>query len=201
MDPVLARATGMEHNQLSSVLPLHAEARCLRGTGPLSLGLHRRARRLLGSLRVAARPDPQRRVGDLRDPPARAGRVLHGREERNPAEGGLERDTDFAGSASALVLLKSRTLSPAIDAEIEGDEDEPLSPEELAEAHGMLEDSSRRRTSARTFRRERGPLPFGPHPAPEARPPAGQTERVSLAARRAFSRLIEPPVRHLGPIP
>jgi segregation and condensation protein A len=25
-------------------------------------------------------------------------------------------------------------------------------------------------------------------------------ERVSLAARRAFSRLIEPPVKHLGPI-
>ena len=27
VDPVLARATGMEHNQLSSVLPLHSEAR------------------------------------------------------------------------------------------------------------------------------------------------------------------------------
>jgi alanine dehydrogenase len=27
VDPVLARATGLEHNQLSSILPLHSEAR------------------------------------------------------------------------------------------------------------------------------------------------------------------------------
>jgi len=27
VDPVLARATGVEHNQLSSILPLHSEAR------------------------------------------------------------------------------------------------------------------------------------------------------------------------------
>src|SRR5215207_3638093 len=42
------------------------------------------------------------------------------------AANGLERDTDFAGSAAALVLLKSRTLSPAIDTE--DIEDETLSP-------------------------------------------------------------------------
>src|SRR4029453_824779 len=42
---------------------------------------------------------------------------------------GRERDTDCAGSAAALVLLKSRTLSPAIDADAEGIDDEPLSSE------------------------------------------------------------------------
>src|SRR5215212_1861880 len=44
---------------------------------------------------------------------------------RNPeAPNALERDTDFAGSAAALVLLKSRTLSPVpADAE-DGEEDE-----------------------------------------------------------------------------
>src|ERR671910_709772 len=52
---------------------------------------------------------------------------------RPGAANGLERDTDFAGSAAALVLLKSRTLSPALDADTEGNEDETLSPEELAE--------------------------------------------------------------------
>jgi segregation and condensation protein A len=50
-----------------------------------------------------------------------------GARESNPTNG-LERDTDFAGSASALVLLKSRMLSPAIDTETEGDEEDPLSP-------------------------------------------------------------------------
>ena len=34
-------------------------------------------------------------------------------QSRNPeAPNALERDTDFAGSAAALILLKSRTLSP-----------------------------------------------------------------------------------------
>ena len=44
----------------------------------------------------------------------------------------LERDTDFAGSAAALVLLKSRTLTPSPDPEDEAAGDEPVSPEELA---------------------------------------------------------------------
>jgi segregation and condensation protein A len=51
---------------------------------------------------------------------------------RDPeAANSLERDTDFAGSAAALVLLKSRTLSPAVEAEADGGEEESLSPEEL----------------------------------------------------------------------
>nr|MDQ5811947.1 segregation/condensation protein A [Actinomycetota bacterium] len=53
---------------------------------------------------------------------------------RNPdSPNTLERDTDFAGSAAALVLLKSRTLFPALDTDPEGDDEVALSPEELAE--------------------------------------------------------------------
>ena len=44
----------------------------------------------------------------------------------------LERDTDFAGSAAALVLLKSRSISPTLDVDEELAE-EPLSPEQLAQ--------------------------------------------------------------------
>jgi segregation and condensation protein A len=123
-----------------------------------------------------------------------------GARERNP-KNGLERDTDFAGSASALVLLKSRTLSPAIDAETEGDEDEPLSPEELAE---RLTEYLKIRRAAEHLR-ERLAANAGHYPSAHTVPPRPgrlrvKPERVSLSARRAFSRLIEPPVRHLGPI-
>jgi segregation and condensation protein A len=124
-----------------------------------------------------------------------------GARERDPARGGLERDTDFAGSASALVLLKSRTLSPAIDAETEGDEDEPLSPQELAE---RLTEYLKIRRAAEHLR-GRFAANAGHYPSAHTVPPRPgrlqiQPERVSHAARRAFSRLIEPPVRHLGPI-
>jgi segregation and condensation protein A len=123
-----------------------------------------------------------------------------GARERG-APNGLERDTDFAGSASALILLKSRTLSPAIDADTEGHEDEPLSPEELAER--LTEYLRIRRAGERL--RERFASNAGHYPsAHTVLPRPGRLrvkpERVSLAARRAFSRLIEPPVRHLGPI-
>ena len=124
-----------------------------------------------------------------------------GARELNPAKGGLERDTDFAGSASALVLLKSRMLSPAIDAETEGDEDEPLSPEELAE---RLTEYLKIRRAAEHLR-GRFAANAGHYPSAHTVPPKPgrlrvNPERVTLAARRAFSRLIEPPVRHLGPI-
>ena len=123
-----------------------------------------------------------------------------GARERN-ATNGLERDTDFAGSASALVLLKSRMLSPAIDAETEGDDDEPLSPEELAE---RLTEYLKIRRAAEHLR-ELFAANAGHYPSAHTVPPRPgrlrvKPERVSLAARRAFSRLIEPPVRHLGPI-
>ncbi len=121
---------------------------------------------------------------------------------RNPGSPNtLERDTDFAGSAAALVLLKSRTLSPALDADSEGDEEAPLSPEELAE---RLSEYLKIRRGA-DFLRERFVSNAGHHPSAHTLPPRPgrlriNPERLSEAARRTFSRLVEPPVRHLGPI-
>lgn len=117
------------------------------------------------------------------------------------AANGLERDTDFAGSAAALVLLKSRTLSPAIDAETAGGEEEPLSPEELAD---RLTEYLKIRRAAEHLR-ECFASNAGHYPTAHTVPPRPgrlriRSERVSLAARRAFSRLQEPPVKHLGPI-
>ena len=122
---------------------------------------------------------------------------------RNPeAPNSLERDTDFAGSAAALVLLKSRTLCPTLDADPEGDEEEvDLSPEELAE---RLSEYLKIRRGADSLR-DRFFANAGYHPSAHTLPPRPgrlqiNPERLSEAARRTFSRLIEPPVRHLGPI-
>jgi segregation and condensation protein A len=117
------------------------------------------------------------------------------------APNGLERDTDFAGSASALVLLKSRTLSPSLDAGSEGAEAEPLSPEELAE---RLTEYLKIRRAAESLR-ESFASNAGHYPSAHTVPPTPgrlriEPDRLTLAARRAFSRLIEPPVKHLGPI-
>jgi segregation and condensation protein A len=120
---------------------------------------------------------------------------------RPGAANGLERDTDFAGSAAALVLLKSRTLTPAIDPEPEGVEDEALSPEELAER--LTEYLKIRRAAEHLkdrFASNAGHYASG-HTMP-SRPGSLHIDpnRLSLAARQAFSRILEPPVSHLGPI-
>jgi segregation and condensation protein A len=113
----------------------------------------------------------------------------------------LERDTDFAGSAAALILLKSRTLSPALDTGSEGDVEVALSPEELAE---RLSDYLKIRRGG-DFLRERFLINAGHYPSAhtlQPRPGSLQINpvRLSEAARRTFSRPVEPPVRHLGPI-
>ena len=121
---------------------------------------------------------------------------------RDPeAANSLERDTDFASSAAALILLKSRTLSPAVEAEADGVEDEALSPEDLAE---RLSEYLKIRRGAEHLR-ERFSTNAGHHSSAHTLPPRRgrlrvRPERVSLAARQAFSRLLEPPVGHLGPI-
>ena len=119
---------------------------------------------------------------------------------RNPeAPNALERDTDFAGSAAALILLKSRTLSPdPPDAE---DGEEALSPEQLAE---RLTQYLKIRRGAEALR-ERFASNAGHYPSAHAVPPRPgrlriDQERLLEAARRAFSRLDEPPIGHLGPI-
>jgi segregation and condensation protein A len=120
---------------------------------------------------------------------------------RNPeAPNALERDTDFAGSAAALILLKSRTLSPILESEAEGDE-ETISPEQLAE---RLTEYLKIRRGAQALR-ERYAANMGHHPTAHALPPRPGRLRLrpgllSEAARRVFSRRLEPPVEHLGPI-
>jgi segregation and condensation protein A len=125
--------------------------------------------------------------------------TLYLRSRSPEAPNTLERDTDFAGSAAALVLLKSRTLFPAPDSE--GDEEVALSPEELAE---RLSEYLKIRRGADSLR-DRFFVNAGHHPSAHTLPPRPgrlqiNPERLSEAARRTFSRLIEPPVRHLGPI-
>jgi segregation and condensation protein A len=120
---------------------------------------------------------------------------------RPDAANGLERDTDFAGSAAALVLLKSRTLAPAIDADPESVEDEALSPEELAE---RLTKYLKIRRAAEHLK-DRFASNAGHYASGHTIPPRPgslhiEPGRLSLAARRTFSRVLEPPVRHLGPI-
>jgi segregation and condensation protein A len=113
----------------------------------------------------------------------------------------LERDTDFAGSAAALILLKSRTLTPAIDPDTEGIEEEALSPEELAE---RLTDYLKIRRAAEHLR-DRFASNAGHYASAHNIPPRQgslsiEPDRISLAARQTFSRVLEPPVTHLGPI-
>jgi segregation and condensation protein A len=122
-------------------------------------------------------------------------------QSRNPeAPNALERDTDFAGSAAALILLKSRTLSPD-PPDAEDGEEEALSPEQLAE---RLTQYLKIRRGAEALR-EKFASNAGHYPSAHAVPPRPgrlhiDQERLLEAARRAFSRLAEPPVGHLGPI-
>ena len=121
---------------------------------------------------------------------------------RDPAApNALERDTDFVGSAAALVLLKSRTLSPALEADPDASEEDVVSPEELAD---RLSGYLKIRRGAEALG-ERLAANAGHYPSAHAPPPRPgrlslSQERLTDAARRAFSRLTEPPVGHLGPI-
>ena len=112
----------------------------------------------------------------------------------------LERDTDFAGSAAALVLLKSRTLSPSPE-DAEDAEEEAISPEQLAE---RLTRYLMIRRGAEALH-ERFAQNAGHHPSAHVLPPRSghlriDPDRIVEAARRSFSRPAEPPVQHLGPI-
>jgi segregation and condensation protein A len=122
-------------------------------------------------------------------------------QARNPeSPNALERDTDFTGSAAALVLLKSRTLSP-LSEDGDDEEEEALSPEQLAE---RLTRYLMVRRGAEALR-ERFARNAGHHPSAHLLPPRPgrlqlDRDRILEAARRSFSRPDEPPVRHLGPI-
>jgi segregation and condensation protein A len=122
-------------------------------------------------------------------------------QARDPsAPNSLERDTDFAGSAAALVLLKSRSLSP-LSEDGEDDVEEALSPEQLAERLTRYLMVSRGAEALR----ERVRANAGHYPTAHLLPPRPgrlslDPDRLIEAARRSFSRPAEPPVTHLGPI-
>jgi segregation and condensation protein A len=127
--------------------------------------------------------------------------VLYLSARNSEAPNTLERDTDFAGSAAALILLKSRMLSPILEADAEGDEEGTISPKQLA---WQLTQYLKIRRGAEALR-ERFAAGAGHHPSARALPPRPgrlkiNPERLSGAARRVFSRRLEPPVGHLGPI-
>ena len=123
-------------------------------------------------------------------------------QTRDPSDpNALERDTDFAGSAAALVLLKSRTLSPILESDAEDLDEEIVTPEQLA---GRLTEYMKVRQGAQILR-ERFAASAGYHPSAHTLPPRPgglriDPERILEAARRSFSRPAEPTVTHLGPI-
>jgi segregation and condensation protein A len=117
----------------------------------------------------------------------------------DPLSDPLDRDTDFVGSAAALVLLKSRTLLPV--PEDDALEDEVVSPEALA---ARLETYMKIRAGAEHLG-ARLAANAGTYPTAHAvRPRPGDlripAHRIEVAARRAFSRVNEPAVDHLGTI-
>ena len=115
------------------------------------------------------------------------------------APNALERDTDFAGSAAALILLKSTTLSPILEAEDE--EEEAISPEQLAD---RLTEYLKIQRSAEALR-ARFAAGAGYHPSAHSLPPRPSRlridpQRLCGTTRRVYSRRLEPPLSHLGPI-
>lgn len=115
-------------------------------------------------------------------------------------QGTLERDTEFVGSAASLVLLKSRMLFPALDSE-EPDEEMALSQEQLADRLAAYLKVKR----GAEHLRERFESNAGYYASAHSlRPRPGRfridPDRLQNAARRTFSRIVEPPTAHLGPI-
>ena len=113
----------------------------------------------------------------------------------------LERDTDFVDSATSLVLLKVRSLVPALDSDGDEDPEVPLSPEELEERLVTYLKIKRAAEDLRARLAENAAFyPSGHAPPPRPGRLSIRRERLVTAARRAFSRTAEPEVRHLGPI-
>ena len=126
-------------------------------------------------------------------------RSSEGIDEGSP--GALERDTDFVDSATSLVLLKGRSLVPAGSDTGEDDGEEAVSPEEL-EARLVTYLKVRRAAEAigELLSRNAGFYPSGHAPPPKPGKLRIKPEKISAAARRTFSRTLEPETRHLGPI-
>src|SRR5215207_3398249 len=156
----------------------------------VTLGLHRRARRLLGPLRVAAGPDPEGRARDLRGPPARARRPL-------PANSG-PRGPEFARSRHGLRRVRCGPRPAEEPHALSGlrvrgrRRGRPLPGGARRKALGLPKDPARRRLFTREVRIERGPPPLRTQPAattwqPPDRPRTPLRSRAPgvLAPRRA----------------
>ena len=115
--------------------------------------------------------------------------------------GTLERDTDFVESATSLVLLKGRALAPIPGPEAEEADEEEASPQDLEE---RLVTYLKIRRGAEAlgdrFAKNAGLYPSGHALRPRPGRLKLSQERLAKAARRAFSRVAEPKVSHLGPI-
>jgi segregation and condensation protein A len=119
----------------------------------------------------------------------------------SPEDPALERDTDFVDSAASLVLLKSRLLAPVPEPEGESPEEDALSPERLAEHLTRYLKVKRGAEALRERLEANAGFYATEHVLPARRGELKlKPERLTLAARRTFSRLSEPPTRHLGPI-
>ena len=115
--------------------------------------------------------------------------------------GALERDTDFVDSATSLVLLKGRSLVPAGSETAEEDGEEAISPEDL-EARLITYLKVRRGAEAigQRLAANAGFYPSAHAVAPRPGKLGIKPDKIAAAARRTFSRTVEPEVRHLGPI-
>ncbi len=115
--------------------------------------------------------------------------------------GALERDTDFVDSATSLLLLKGRSLVPAGSGGGEEEGEEAVSPEELeARLVTYLKVRRAAETIGERLAKAAGFYPSGHAPPPKPGKLNVKPEKIAVAARRTFSRTVEPEVRHLGPI-
>lgn len=125
---------------------------------------------------------------------------LNSRESSSP-DNTLERDAEFASSASSLVLLKSRTLLPLFEPESGEDDGEAIEPDELAR---KLAAYLRIKRGASVIGRamDDGAGRYPTNHELTLRPGRVRVDRrrLDLSARRLFSRLEEPAVSHLGTI-
>jgi segregation and condensation protein A len=115
--------------------------------------------------------------------------------------GTLERDTNFIASATSLLLLKGRALTPTPETEGEEADEGFFSPQDLEER--LLTYLKIRRGAEaleQRFAENAGFYPSGHTLHPRRGNLHVCPGRLTAAVRRILSSMAEPEVRHLGPI-
>ncbi len=113
----------------------------------------------------------------------------------------LERDTNFVDSATSLLLLKGCALAPTPETEGEEAEEGLFSPQDLEER--LLSYLKIRRGAealGERFAENMGYYPSGHNLRPRRGSLRVPPDRLMAAVRGILSRMIEPEVKHLGPI-